>query len=127
MGGEQHPLKKSIEFLLHCHTRDQQLLGNRALAGRQYEAWQVLTEHCLRRAFGPDSPNVDKVMRVSDPSAFALLGSGTQSAWDVDRVERLEEQLALIESVIKVLSIEMALSHSRMPSITKSLRGKWCS
>lgn len=105
------PPEKSITLVRRQIEKGNYLLANRPLTQGAYGAWENTTREILIKSFGSDSENIDTVMLRNRAGSFPF--NADENWWENYRVNQLKEQLALLESTIDQLQIELEMEEWR--------------
>jgi predicted nucleotide-binding protein len=104
-------LKKQIE-------RGESLLAARPFDNVRYSAWENTTREFLVKAFGADSPNVERVMEIGK-SGFSVMNN-SEGWWEQHYAESLQSQLTMLESMVELLQTEIEISAPPTSSMQQS-------
>jgi predicted nucleotide-binding protein len=100
--------EKGIELIKRQMERGRELLSKRPLTKDIYNAWENITQTCLEKAFGSNSPNVNKVLDIGKYGAFKM-GEG-EDYWEQRRAENLTSKISMLGSQIELLEMEIELT-----------------
>ena len=98
---------QGMHLLVEQNTKARELL-NSPITAKDFDSWVLLTENYLKKAFGPDSDNVSRVL--DHTRHFFISLDHDENWWAEDRADRLKSIVAANESLITVLETEVKLS-----------------
>lgn len=88
--------------LLRAHRdKGHQLLNNRPISSSSNQAWETVIHDLLIRAFGSESPNIERVMSVGRYE-FAF-GGGNEISWENARANNMKTRLDILDGLIDLL------------------------
>ncbi|MFA5060107.1 MAG: nucleotide-binding protein [Candidatus Omnitrophota bacterium] len=120
--------EKGIELIKKQIDRGKDLLAKRPLRKDDYLSWENITQACLEKSFGLNSPNVNKVLDIGKYGAFPM--GASEDYWENSRSEDLSSQISMLISQIELLEMEISLSSdtksgpvipSHLPAISRKI------
>jgi len=85
-----------------------QLLESSPIDIAHYRAWENTTREYIVKAFGVNSPNIKSLTSIGKYGSFPI--NGDDQWWDQHRVESLNKQLVMLDSLIDQIETELLLS-----------------
>jgi predicted nucleotide-binding protein len=83
------------------------LLTSSPISESEYDKWQLLTSNLLQKAFGRNSPNMNK---VTDAARIFMIPMNAEAAWwERHRRSSLNSQISLMEGLTELLETELEL------------------
>lgn len=96
--------EQALSLLRMQSKNGQALLDNGAISEGEEQAWEAATEEALRRSFGSDSPNINRVMSVGQ---WAMYGGGTDEQYAAQRMKDMKDRMAIIDGLIELIATDV--------------------
>ena len=104
---------EGIFLLKRQNERGKQLLELSPIDIAHYRAWENTTREFIVKAFGCNSPNIKSLTSIGKYGSFPI--NGDDEWWNQHRVESLNKQLVMLDSLIDQLETELLLSPKEIP------------
>jgi hypothetical protein len=102
-----------ISLLKRQKEKGKELITSRPLDFARYHAWKNTTREFIVNAFGSDSSNVKSMSSIGKYGSFPM--NAGEEWWENHRVESLNNQLVMLDSLIEQLEARILLSSAREP------------
>jgi predicted nucleotide-binding protein len=106
-GPPEIPAQRAIELLQAQVAKGEALLVAGQLSSDDHNAWKLLTENLLAKAFGRGSPNVAAVTDVGEYGSFPM--NANEAWWAQHRANSLTTQLSSLHALIELLQTQAQL------------------
>lgn len=109
--------KSGIQLLRKLIEKAKEILKQDYIEYSVEEAWETIAESYVEKAFGKNSPNIEKVVNVG-PGSYSM--NASEEWWEGERRASFGRRVSILESLIEVLETEATLASTGAISSSES-------